>query len=134
VPPTAVPPTAVTPTAVPQPSPIVGVNWLLTAYNNGQGALVSPIAGTAITALFDSDGVVSGTDSCNSYQAPYTVNGANLQIGLATGTSMACDETITEQANGYLAALPQVATYQVSGNQLTLNSSSGQRLLQYVSQ
>ena len=41
VPPTAVPPTAAPPTAVPVP-PIVGKNWTLLTYNNGQQALVSP--------------------------------------------------------------------------------------------
>ena len=88
VPPTAVPPTAVPPTAVPVPL-IVGKTWMLLTYNNGQGALVSPIAGTQITALFGTDGKVTGTDSCNNYTAPYTVTGINLQVGAPVLTGMA---------------------------------------------
>jgi ABC-type amino acid transport substrate-binding protein/heat shock protein HslJ len=136
VPPTAVPPTAAPPTATsaPQPPAIVGKNWLLLTYNNGQGGLVSPIAGTQITALFGADGMVTGTDSCNNYTAPYTVSGDNLQIGAAMQTGMACPEDVTLQAQTYIAALQQSQSYQVSGNQLNITGSGGQKLLQYVAQ
>jgi heat shock protein HslJ len=136
VPPTAAPPTPIPPTAtsVPQPPAIVGKNWLLTAYNNGQGGLVSPIAGTQITALFGSDGTVSGTDSCNNYTAPYTVSGNSLQVGMPAQTGMACADDIALQAQSYIAALQQAQSYQVSGNQLTIFGNSEQKLLQYVAQ
>ena len=133
VPPTAVPPTAVPPTAVPVP-PIVGKNWSLLTYNNGQQALVSPIAGTQITALFGSDGKVTGTDSCNNYTSPYTVNGSNLQVGAPVLTSMACPEDVMTQAQTYLAALQLSYRYEVSGNQLTIFDSIGTKLLQYAAQ
>jgi len=134
VPPTAVPPTPVPPTAVPQPPPIVGKNWLLIVYNNGQGALVSPIAGTQITALFGTDGKVTGSDSCNTYNASYSVSGNSLQVGLPATTGMACPDDITKQAQTYLAALQASQSYQVSGNQLTIFAASGQKLLEYVAQ
>jgi ABC-type amino acid transport substrate-binding protein/heat shock protein HslJ len=133
VPPTAVPPTAAPPTAVPVP-PIVGKNWALLTYNNGQGALVSPIAGTQITALFGTDGKVTGTDSCNTYNAPYTVNGSNLQVGAPALTSMACPEDVTAQAQNYLAALQHAYRYEVAGSQLTIFDSIGTKLLQYAAQ
>ena len=133
VPPTAVPPTAVPPTAVPVP-PIVGKNWTLLTYNNGQQALVSPIAGTQITALFGSDGKVTGTDSCNNYNAPYTVNGSNLQVGAPVLTGMACPDDVMTQAQNYLAALQLSYRYEVAGNQLTIFDSIGTKLLQYATQ
>jgi polar amino acid transport system substrate-binding protein len=136
VPPTPMPPTEVPPTATPapQPPPIVGKNWLLTAYNNGQGALVSPIAGTAITALFGADNRVSGNDSCNNYNAPYSVSGKSLTVGPPAPTQMACPEDIAQQGQSYLAALQQSQSYEVSGNQLNIFGSGGQKLLQYVAQ
>jgi ABC-type amino acid transport substrate-binding protein/heat shock protein HslJ len=134
VPPTAVPPTAVPPTAVPQPPAIVGKNWLLTTYNNGQGALVSPIAGTQITALFGADGKVTGTDSCNTYTAPYTVSGKSLTVGAPVQTGMACPEDVMLQAQSYIAALQLSQSYEVSGNQLNIFGSGSQKLLQYVAQ
>jgi ABC-type amino acid transport substrate-binding protein/heat shock protein HslJ len=136
VPPTALPPTAVPPTATsaPQPPAIVDKNWLLTAYNNGQGGLVSPITGTQITALFGADGKVTGTDSCNTYTAPYTVSGKSLTVGAPVLTSMACPEDVALQAQTYIAALQLSQSYQVSGNQLNITGSGGQKLLQYVGQ
>ncbi len=133
VPPTAAPPTAAPPTAVPVP-PIVGKNWTLLTYNNGQGALVSPIAGTQITALFGSEAKVNGTDSCNNYTAPYTVNGSNLQVGAPVLTGMACPEDIMTQAQTYLAVLQRSYRYEVAGNQLTIFDSIGTKLLQYAVQ
>ena len=107
---------------------------MLVTYNNGQGALVSPIAGTTITALFGADGKVTGSDSCNTYNAPYTVNGTALQVGLPVTTGMACPDDIASQGQLYLADLQQAQRYEVSGNQLTLFAASGQKLLQYVTQ
>jgi heat shock protein HslJ len=134
VPPTPVPPTAVPPTSVPQPPAIVGKNWLLMVYNNGQGALVSPLAGTQITALFGADGKVTGTDSCNTYTAPYTVSSNSLTVGAPVQTGMACPEDVAQQAQTYIAALQQSQSYDVSGNQLNIAGSGGQKLLQYVAQ
>ena len=133
VPPTAVPPTAIPPTAVPVP-PIEGKNWTLLTYNNGQGALTSPIAGTHITALFGTDGKVTGTDSCNNYTAPYTVTGSNLQVGAPVLTGMACPEDVMAQAQTYLAALQRSYRYEVAGSQLTIFDSLGTKLLQYTLQ
>jgi ABC-type amino acid transport substrate-binding protein/heat shock protein HslJ len=134
VPPTPVPPTAAPPTAAPQPPAIMGKNWLLTVYNNGQGALVSPITGTQITALFGSDGKVTGSDSCNTYNAPYSATANTLTVGPPVGTGMACPEDVAHQGQVYLAALQLSQTYQVSGNQLTITGSGNQKLLQYVAQ
>jgi L-cystine transport system substrate-binding protein len=131
VPPTAAPPTAVPPTPVP---PLIGNNWLLTVYNNGQGGLVSPIAGTQMTALFGADGKVTGTDSCNTYNAPYTATTTNLQIGLPATTAMACPNDVAQQGRNYLAALQLAYSYQVAGNQLTIFGNTGQKLLQYAAQ
>jgi heat shock protein HslJ len=55
-----------------------------------------------------------------------------MQISPPVGTGMLCDEAVNEQASDYLAALTQSATYQVSGNRLTLLGSGGQRLVEYV--
>jgi polar amino acid transport system substrate-binding protein len=143
VPPTAVPPTAVPPTATPAPPtpvpptpvpPIVGRNWNLQSYNNGQQAMVTPLAGTQITALFGTDGLVTGTDSCNSYNAPYNVSGSNLQVGSPVQTGMMCPDDVMNQARAYLVLLQQSYRYEASGNQLTIFDSIGTKLLQYTAQ
>ena len=95
---------------------------------------MSPIAGTQITALFGSDGKVTGTDSCNNYTSPYTVSGSNLQVGAPVLTSMACPDDVMTQAQNYLAALQLSYRYEVAGNQLTIFNSTNVKLLQYVAQ
>jgi heat shock protein HslJ len=136
VPPTStpVPPTAVPPTSAPQPPAIVGKNWVLLTYNNGSGAMVSTIAGTTITALFGTDGKVTGSDGCNTYNAPFTADATNVTVGLGTSTGMACPDDVAAQARAYMAELQQSQTYQVSGNELIIFAASGQKLLQYTAQ
>jgi ABC-type amino acid transport substrate-binding protein/heat shock protein HslJ len=134
VPPTAVPPTAVPPTTAPQPPAIVGKNWVLLTYNNGQDAMMSPIAGTTISALFGTDGKVTGSDGCNTYNAAYTASADTVTVDLPATTGMACPDDIATQGRTYLAELQQSQTYQISGNQLNIFAASGQKLLQYVAQ
>jgi heat shock protein HslJ len=131
VPPTAAPPTLAPPTAVPAP-PIVGMNWNLLYYNNGQQAMVTPLAGTQITALFGSNGQVTGSDGCNTYNAPYNLNGSNLQVGAPLQTGAACTEEVMTQAQAYLALLQRSYRYEAAGSQLTIFDSTGTKLLQYI--
>ncbi len=95
---------------------------------------MSPIAGTTMTALFGGDGKVTGNDSCNTFNAPYSATASTLTVGLPVTTGMACPEDVASQGQAYLAALQQSATYQVSGSQLTIFAASGQKLLQYAAQ
>ena len=77
---------------------------------------------------------MTGTDSCNTYTAPYTATAAPLTVGLPVPTGMACPDDVATQGQTYLAALQQSATYQVAGTQLTIFAASGQKLLQYAAQ
>jgi hypothetical protein len=55
-------------------------------------------------------------------------------IRLPAQTRISNPEDIAQQGQGYLAALQQSQTYQVSGNQLTVFGNGNQKLLQYVAQ
>ena len=61
---------------------------------------------------------MSGSSSCNSYQAGYEVDGNSITIGLPISTMMACAESvgIMEQEQEYLTAIGTAATYQISGD------------------
>lgn len=135
VPPTStpVPPTDVPPTATPQPPAIIG-NWLMLTLNNGQGAMVSTIAGTTITAAFGNDGKLTGSDGCNTYNASYTATATTVTVALGSTTGMACPEDVAAQARAYMTVLQQAQTYQVAGGKLTIFAASGQKLLEYVAQ
>jgi heat shock protein HslJ len=119
----------------PAASPLPGTSWLLISYNNGQGGMVSVLAGTEITALFGIDGTLSGSAGCNTYSTTYTVDGNSLAIGPPVTTGQACTEPVgvMEQESAYLEALSATASYEIQGDQLTLRSAAGQVVAQYVS-
>jgi heat shock protein HslJ len=94
-----------------------------------------PIAEAAITIQFNPDGKVSGSDGCNTYNTTYALNGANLALGKQiAATKKACSEPIMTQAIAYLQALPNTATYELTGNQLRLRDSTGKTLAAFTAQ
>jgi heat shock protein HslJ len=103
-----------------------GTPWTAQAYNNGQGDLVPPIEGAAITAFFEG-GRVAGSAGCNSYFAPYSLAGSAIEIGRAACTRKACTTPpgIMAQEAAYLAALGISATYRIEGSRLVLESAAG---------
>lgn len=124
----------VTPTAapaVPPGSPIVG-NWVLESMVSA-GTPVALVPGTTITATFAQDGKFSGKDGCNQNSGTYLVSGSQLQVGpnLAS-TMMACEPQVMDQAGTYTRILVSPATWQVSGDRLTIQSALG--ILVYVKQ
>lgn len=108
---------------------LLNTNWVLTTLS-GQAAL----ADTQVTIRFE-DGQLSGTDGCNRYSAPYTVNGAQLSIDKnMISTLMACAEPIMAQSTAYTAALIGTATYKTEAGQLTLFDAGGKPLAVFSEQ
>ncbi len=104
--------------------------WVLASYSE-QGDLQAVLAGTEITAMFDSaEGHVTGSAGCNSYLAHYEASGNKLSLSDIASTDMACGapEGIMEQEQEYLTLLSDTATFQVEDSQLTISSSDGQVL------
>jgi heat shock protein HslJ len=102
-----------------------GSSWIVTGYNNGKGAVVSTTAGTVLTAIFGTDGVLSGNSGCNTYSASYQLDGDKITIGPAMTTRMACDQAAMDQEQQYLAALSTAAMYRIDGNKLELRTADG---------
>ena len=111
--------------AAPQ-NPLNGTGWQVTAYNNGRGALVSPLEGTTLTARFGSS-QVSGQGGCNDFSGGYSVSGSNISIGALAGGMMTCTEPdgIMDQEAAYMAALQSATSFQFDGNRLTLRRGDG---------
>ncbi len=104
-------------------NPLEG-EWVVTGYNNGSQAVVSPVEGTTLTATFTADGV-SGSSGCNTYTGGYTLDGDQVTIGPVAGTLMACDEATMTQETQFLTALQTPATVETTGGTVTLRDSSG---------
>jgi heat shock protein HslJ len=105
------------------PSALSDNSWLVTAYNNGNQAVVGVISGTRLTAVFHADGTISGNSGCNSFSGTYTTDGSNITIGPLATTMMACEEVVMQQETAYLAALQSAATYQVMGDTMQLRTA-----------
>ena len=99
---------------------LVGPTWVMTSYNNGKGGVVSALPDTEVTTISGKTGKLSGSAGCNTYSAPYTVDGNKIKIGPAISTMMACEQPIMDQEAQYLAAIQQAATYNIQGTKLEL--------------
>jgi heat shock protein HslJ len=109
------------------PASIEGTAWNVVSYNNGRGAVVTVLQGSAITAFFGEEGSLTGSAGCNDYQSTYAVDSNNIEIGPTAVTMMACSEPegIMEQESEYLAALETAETYAIRGAQMEMRTGSG---------
>ncbi len=117
------------------PEPLVGTQWQLTSFHDDRGGARSVLAGTEITATLDEAGNLAGSAGCNSYFATVEVSGNQFTIpGPVGSTLMACAEPegIMDQESSYLAALQDVATYEIEGRSLTLFDAEGDPLLTFA--
>jgi heat shock protein HslJ len=108
-----------------QSSELASTSWIVTGYNNGKQAVVSVQAGAELTANFGTDGRLSGSSGCNTYNASYTTDGNKITIGPAATTMMACEQAVMDQEQQYLAALSTAATYRIDGSKLELRTADG---------
>jgi heat shock protein HslJ len=97
-----------------------GTAWTLTAL-----AGRSLVPGSTITLRFDG-GRAQGSDGCNRYTAPYSVNGSTLQIGPnVASTQMACPTALMQQAEAFANALLSARSYSMTAGQLNLLGADG---------
>ncbi|HEY8550496.1 MAG TPA: META domain-containing protein [Vicinamibacterales bacterium] len=105
-----------------------GATWLVTGYNNGRSALVSPLGSSRITLTF-TDGFVSGSAGCNSFRAAYTLDGQRITMEPAVTTRKACGDDLMEQEREFLAALQSAVTFSVEGDGLDMHRQDGERAI-----
>ena len=87
-------------------NPLLGP-WVVDSYASAPGALIAPIEGTELTAVFRLV-KVGGSSGCNTYDGPYTTNGTLAAIGPLATTRMACAEDVMAQETAFLTALQGV--------------------------
>jgi len=110
----------------PASSELAGSAWDVISYNNGKEAVVSLKLGTSATAVFDEDGQVSGSASCNNYFGPFTTDGSSITIGPLASTRMLCpDPEVMDQETAYLAALEMATTYKITGDFMEMRDENG---------
>jgi heat shock protein HslJ len=111
------------------PPRLEGIAWVVTGFNNGRQAVVSPLAGTTLTVSFQA-GSVEGHAGCNRFRATYTREGRRLAVGPAATTRMQCEgEGIMEQERQFMAALESATTWAIDRDMLDLHRADGERVL-----
>ncbi len=97
-----------------------GQDWLLVAQD---GVEVDPTLG--ISAAFFEDGTVSGFGGCNQYHSTWSADGATVAIGDIGSTHMFCEPPANAAEAAFLAAMPTASTFELSGTDLTITTTSG---------
>ena len=108
-----------------QSQDLAGTSWQITAYNNGQEAVVSVLEGTTPTIEFGADGQLSGSAGCNRVTGSYSTADGTIKLGPLATTQMACPEPegVMDQETRLVAALESAATYHVEGPTLEMRTS-----------
>jgi heat shock protein HslJ len=107
------------------PAPDIAGGWIVTGYNNGNGAVKTPVAKSILTMVFGSDGTLSGSSGCNRYSGGYSVDGSKLTVGPLASTQMACASSdLNDQEAQFLAALEASETWSQDAGGLKLTNES----------
>ncbi len=108
-----------------QSQDLAGTSWQVTAYNNGQEAVVGVLEGTSPTIEFGADGQLSGTAGCNRVIGSFTASDGTIELGPLGTTQMACPdpEGVMDQETQLVAALESAATYHVEGPSLEMRTA-----------
>ena len=108
-------------------APFQGTNWVLTDRSD----LGTALGSVAVTARFTTD-TMTGSAGCNTYRAPIARDDPKVEVtGSIATTQMACIGGADSVERAYLAVLPDVRTYVIDGNVLTLRDLDGSTLLVY---
>lgn len=100
-------------------------SWAVASFDDGSGAVVSPVSGSTLTAVFHLDGTIEGNAGCNAFSGPYTAVGTSMTIGPLATTRMACSSpALDTQEQQYLTALQSVAAWE-AGDGITLRDWGG---------
>lgn len=119
--------TAVNPSK--DPARLVDTSWNLSTLPG-----YSLLPDRPVTMHFDA-GEVQGSDGCNRYRAPYTIDVGSFQLsGNIVSTKMACPEPVMKQAAAFIGAFAKARAVRIDSGQLVLLDADGLVLATLTSQ
>jgi len=104
-------------------NPLLG-DWFIQAYNNGAGAVTTPVPGSQPTATFGLRRM-SGNTGCNSFNGDYTLNDDKVLIGPLAQTQAACADPLGAQEQQIIAAFRGIGRVVYRGPLVDLESLTG---------
>jgi heat shock protein HslJ len=114
------------------PAPLTSTTWYLNSIIDATGTIWTPGPMFPLSLQLADDGKLNGNAGCNNYFGSYTISGSTISIGTLGTTAMFCDEPgVMDLETTYLAVLPRMTLYQVSGNELTLSDGLGKITMIY---
>lgn len=114
------------------PASLTGGTWQATLLNNGKQAVSGVVEGSIITAIFGTDGSLTGNGGCNNYNTTYKTDGNKITIQPAASTMMACADDVMKDEANYFNALTKATTYTISNGELELRDDSGALWVAYL--
>ncbi len=99
---------------------LLGTHWKLVSIEG----LAADASRREPHIVLTADGSIEGSTGCNNFGSGYQLDGASLSFGRFFTTRMYC-EKLYDQEQAILDTLPQVARWQVNGDQLELQNSAG---------
>jgi heat shock protein HslJ len=104
---------------------LAGTTWLVTGYNNGREAVVSPLLGADIIVNIDDANLISGNAGCNDFFAQVQASGSTIEISGIGATRRLCTNPagVMEQEAEFFAALESAATFTVEGDFIELRNA-----------
>ncbi len=102
-----------------------GTTWLVTGYNNGREAVVSPLLGADIIINLDDANLISGNAGCNDFFAQVQASDGAIEIDGIGATRRLCNTPsgVMEQEAEFFAALESAATYTIDGDFIELRNA-----------
>jgi heat shock protein HslJ len=126
--------TAVLATFVSAREDLAGSTWLVTGYNNGREAVVSPLVGADILVNIDDENLISGNGGCNDFFALVQTSDGTVEISGLGATRRTCTTPsgVMEQEAEFFAALESAATYSIDGDFIELRNADDAIAVQMV--
>jgi heat shock protein HslJ/uncharacterized lipoprotein YbaY len=87
------------------------------------------VEGSRLTLVFGHDGRLSGTASCNTYAAAFTLSGESLTIGRAAATRKACAPALMRQEDRFLRLLGTVQRFDVGSDGALILLAADRRVI-----
>lgn len=89
-------------------------------------------ADPSVTLSFQAEGLLNGSDGCNSFDGAYTQGGHELLMKLGLSTLVYCGEPLQQQAEEFHEVLAATRAFTVVANELQLRNEQGDALARFV--
>ncbi len=106
-----------------------GTIWQAVSFSDGLGGMKEVVRqGRILTAAFSTDGQLSGSGGCNSYQARFAAppDSRSFSFEMTTMETKQCpSDVVMEQEGQFMAAFYTAVSFRVEGRTLTLRDADG---------